>query len=90
MHHDLTAVSISVDSPTEDNMKAFCEAANAMQDATIEYINLLSDELKISTGCASDVYYLRTRSRWTPELEAELIRLHAARTPPNMCEFGCK
>lgn len=39
-------------------------------------------------GCAMDVWYLRTRSRWTQELESKLIQLHQAGTPPNINEFG--
>lgn len=50
-------------------------------------IEKLANELGVTLECASDVYYLRTRSRHTPELEAELIRLHEAGIPPNMCEF---
>lgn len=52
------------------------------QDATIEYIKKLAKELDVSGYCASDVYYLRTRSRHTPELEIELINLHKNGTPP--------
>ena len=50
-------------------------------------IKKLASELNITLECATDVFYLRTRSRHTPELEAELIRLHRVGIPPNMCEF---
>lgn len=48
----------------------------------------MSEELGVSYQCAADIYYLRTRSRWTEELENELIRLHKQGNPPNMNEFG--
>jgi len=51
-------------------------------------INELEKQPGISQACANDVVYLRTRMRHTPELEAELIRLHKAGTPPNVMEFG--
>ena len=50
-------------------------------------IPLTSEELGVSENCAMNVIYLRSRSRHTPEKEAELIALHAAGNPPNMCEF---
>lgn len=49
----------------------------------------LAEELNVSPGCAIDILYLRTRSRWTQELEDELIRLHKEGNPPNIMEFGC-
>jgi hypothetical protein len=53
-----------------------------------EYLKSLAEELHCSVGCAGDVWYLRQRSRWTQELEDELIALYNAGTPPNICEFG--
>lgn len=57
------------------------------QDEIGTYFRDLAKELNCSIGCASDVWYLRQRSRWTQELEDELIRLHNAGTPPNINEF---
>jgi hypothetical protein len=48
----------------------------------------LAKELSVSLGCARDIIYLRSRSRWTPKLEAELIQLHSKGVPPNICKFG--
>jgi hypothetical protein len=53
-----------------------------------EYFRSLADELNCCMACATDVWYLRQRSRWTQELENELIRLYAEGNPPNICEFG--
>lgn len=52
------------------------------------YTQQVAKELSISEACAADVVYLRSRSRHTPELEAELIRLHKAGTPPLIYDFG--
>lgn len=43
----------------------------------------------VSEVCVNDVEYLRSRSRWTDELELELIELHEAGKPPNVNDFGC-
>lgn len=53
-----------------------------------EAIKSLSKELNVSEGCANDVFYLRSRSRWTQELEDQLIELHRKGTPPDIYEFG--
>lgn len=53
------------------------------------YLQSLAEELGVSSACAGDVWYLRQRSRWSQELENELIRLYNEGTPPNICEFGC-
>ena len=37
---------------------------------------------------AADIQYFRTTSRWTPELEKELIILHKQNTPPNIFTFA--
>jgi hypothetical protein len=52
-----------------------------------EYIKYLAEKLNCSVACAGHVWYLRQRSRWTQELEDELIRLYNEGTPPNICEF---
>ena len=53
------------DPEDKEGMAAFYDLMNGIQDATIEYIKKLAKELDVSEDCASDVYYLRTRSRHT-------------------------
>lgn len=53
-----------------------------------QMIQDLSEELNCSYACAADVWYLRQRSRWTQELEDELIRLYSEGNVPNIMEFG--
>ena len=68
----------------EEIDKIYDDYYNALQ----EHLNSLAEELQCSVVCAGDVWYLRSRSRWSQELENELIRLYNAGTPPNICEFG--
>ena len=49
----------------------------------------LAQAAQVSDECVSDVEYLRSRSRWSNDLELELIALHKAGTPPNVNDFGC-
>lgn len=66
----------------------FQKGMDTLCDEWDKQIKALSDTLGVSLACASDVFYLRTRSRHTPELEARLIALYKAGTPPNIMEFS--
>jgi hypothetical protein len=44
--------------------------------------------LSLTEACVEDVLYLRTKPHYVTELEAELIALHKAGTPPRIMEFG--
>lgn len=78
-------VKIPHDDP--DAMDQFQKAMDSLADDTNEYINEVAKELGVSFKCASDVWYLRGRSRHTPELELKLIELHKAGTPPNVMDW---
>jgi hypothetical protein len=69
--------------------KGINELMDALQDEHVAYVKHLAKELGVSEDCASDVAYLRTRSRHSSELESKLIELHKVGTPPNINEFGC-
>lgn len=79
--------NFSIDLAQVKNMEALQAFMEGVNESTSNYIRNLAKELDVSEQCASDVYYLRTRSRHTPELEAELVRLHREGNPPNICEF---
>lgn len=83
---DVFVAEIPVNDPKA--MEQFQELMDAVHDEQTAYIETLAKELNVSEQCATDVWYLRTRSRYTPELEQELIRLHEEGTPPNIHEFG--
>lgn len=80
----------SIEIPVNDTekMAEFNEMMAKVQDETVKYIANLAVELCVSEACASDVYYLRTRSRHTPELEKELIDQYKQGVPVNVMEFG--
>ncbi len=80
---------ISKTNPTKQDLDTLSEIMAKVQDETVLYIQSLAKELNVSENCAGDVWYLRTRSRWTQELENQLIQLHKEGNPPNMCDFGC-
>ena len=73
-----------------DKMARLQTVMDDIAESTDKYISALASKLNISEVCAHDVFYLRSRSRHTPELEAQLIALHAEGNPPNMCDFGSK
>jgi predicted DNA-binding protein YlxM (UPF0122 family) len=79
-----------MDNLTEDQ-QAQADLYVAQEDyynALDEALEELAEELKVSKECAIDIQYLRTRSRWTEELEEELIELHKNGIRPNMNDFG--
>lgn len=53
-------------------------------------VNALALKLGIDFACALDVVYLRSKKRWTIQLEKELIELHKSGKPPDMATFGTK
>jgi hypothetical protein len=78
MHPDYNAVSAQIPVNDPEKMAQFQELMNAAQDRLVEHIHKLADELGLSYSDASSIYYLRTRSRWTQELEDRLILANRA------------
>ena len=58
-----------------------------VHDTTIDYIEELAVGLSLTLDQAMNVWYLQTRSRWTPELEDRLIGEMKAGKQINMCEW---
>jgi len=51
-------------------------------------IDEIATELGVSDQCATDIWYLRSRARWTQRAEDELVRRDKAGEPlPNICEW---
>ncbi len=79
-------VEIPVNDPAA--MNEFNKAMDELQEAQYEYIKAEAVELGVSEHCASDIVYLRSRSRWTQEAEDELIRMDkAGEALPNIFEW---
>jgi hypothetical protein len=72
----------------EASTVSYGDVLNEYYEELEQYMRDLATELGVSVNCAHDVWYLRTRSRHTPELEAELIARWAAGIPPNIGSFG--
>lgn len=79
---------VEIPANNSEKMGDFQAMMNEIHDATMDYISKLAVELGVDEVCAAEVWYLRSRSRHTEALEAELICLHRAGTPPNLCDFG--
>ena len=72
----------------DDKMEEFQEFMNDIQDAYILETLFLAKKLGVSDSCAMNIQYLRTRSRWTQDLEEELIRMDKEEgRQPNMCDW---
>lgn len=87
MKNDLTTFSCEIPFDDPKAMNEFQKMMDKIHDATTKYIKNLMVELNISQACAFDVWYLRTRSRWTEQLEIELIELHRNGNPPNIYDW---
>ena len=83
----MTVVRYTADPNDPESMKGLQEFADFCAKSMQDEIQRVADELYISEKCASDVVYLRKRSRWTPALEKELMRLHAIGQGPNIFEW---
>jgi hypothetical protein len=57
-----------------DTMLVVENQLNKQQDAWVKEIEAIQNFYKISNSVAADIWYLRTRSRWTKEKELELSR----------------
>lgn len=75
--------SFVIEIDPEENMWKLNEAMNAVQDAQVDYIRSLAVELRVAEQTAMDIWYLRSRSRWTKELEQKLIDADHAGNPIN-------
>ena len=71
-----------------DNAESFKNLMDDLHDAQIECEIEVAQEMGVDIHCATDIVYLRNRSRWTKQLEDKLIELHKAKMPPNIMEFG--
>lgn len=71
-----------------DKIQAFSDVMLKAQDEYVEHVLKIAEELAVSESCASNIVYLRGRSRWTQELENELIRMDKEEnTQPNIFEW---
>lgn len=71
------------------NMQA--DEVQQIMDASAEAYNKeiekVMKEFDLVPFAAMDVVYLRTRSRWTPELEKRLIQEHREGKKINICDW---
>lgn len=71
---------VSVDDNQED-LEALNKLMDAAQDCWAREIEDIARKFNVSDEVAGDIWYLRARSRWTPELEQRLIDADHAGSP---------
>lgn len=79
-------VEIPVNNP--EKMQEFQEVMNDYQKEVNDYIGKLAKELGIADMQAGDIWYLRSRSRWTKALENRIIAAHKATGKCITCTGG--
>lgn len=91
---DIEVFSVSIPGNLSDeqleSLNAFFDAQRDAYNDEVDTVQTVLSALygtRITLACANDVVYLRSRSRWTEHLEAELIKLHIAGNPPNICDW---
>ena len=72
---------------TSEKMEVIQEFSDQSFDDWNSNLDSLMKEFNLSRGGASDVLYLRSRSRWTPELEKELISIYQRGDSVNVFEW---
>jgi len=69
-------------------MSQLNEMMNDVQEGYNQQIKTIEKELNISDEYAGAIWYLRTRSRWTQELEDKLVLMaRTGESCPNMNEW---
>jgi hypothetical protein len=71
-----------------EKMKQFQEFMDVVHDETNNYIQNLAKELGVSDMQAGDIWYLRSRSRWTQKLENRIVAAHKATGKSIVCTSG--
>jgi len=72
---------MTVKADSETDMNSFNEIMNMWQDSMVAGIKALAEELDITESVAGDIMYLRSRSRWTQELEDQIIAAFRSGNP---------
>lgn len=78
-------VEIPVGDP--EAMQVFNDFMDQVNQSNVNEIHRIEEELRVTEQYAAAIWYLRTRSRHTPELEQQLINMCNEGIPaPNMNE----
>jgi len=70
----MSAFAIEIPVGDDEAMGQFQEMMDKLAEETNKYTDEVAEKHDLTFGQASDVVYLRTRSRWTQELEDRLIK----------------
>ena len=84
-NYDVVKMDIPGTDASQEEKDAFNKVMDAWQEAMLEDQKNIAKLLNVTLYTAGLIQYLRTRSRWTEEKEAELVRLdQAGETMPNV------
>ena len=79
---------MSVDGPLpSEKMEVMQDFIDESANQWNSEIDSLMKEFNLSREGASDILYLRSRSRWSPELEQELISIYQRGESVKICEW---
>ncbi len=82
-----TSIIVEITDPNEKTWDALTQLMTEVNKGYDAEIRTIAKELHVSMSCASDVWYLRTRSRWSSELELRLIQEHVEGKKINIFEW---
>jgi len=81
MSDRMQTFSIEIPLEDEEKMEKFQEVMDDVVNETNFYIENLATTLGVNERVAADIWYLRTRARWTQELENQIIAAAKAGCP---------
>lgn len=68
---------VDMTNATQEDLDRYNRLMEKVHDETNKYIKeKIAEKLKIPSGLATQIYYLRTRSRWSQDLEDRIILAH--------------
>jgi len=75
-HKDMTSFSCEIPLEDEKKMQEFQEMMDQLTQETVIYERKLAEELGVPVAQVGNIVYLRTRSRWSQELEDRLVKAY--------------
>jgi hypothetical protein len=75
--------SFAIKVDPKENIDPVNKVMSDVQDAWVKEMEQIAEDLSVSQDVARDIWYLRTRSRHTPELEQQLIDAYRSGKPIN-------
>ena len=78
MHPETKVFALDIPVNDPEKMEEFNKVMVKYQDAVVEHVTKLAKELGVREGTAQNIWYLRSRSRWSQNLEDRIIKADQA------------